>query len=62
MLFRSGSAEQDADIVMFLYSDNYDYEKLSFQKEDGTIECDIAKNRYGETGTVNLQYHINGFV
>lgn len=57
-----GSAEQDADIVMFLYSDNYDYEKLSFQKEDGTIECDIAKNRYGEIGTVNLQYHINGLV
>ena len=50
-LRESGSIEQDADIVMFLYRDMY-YNKES---EDANIsECIIAKNRHGETGTVKL--------
>jgi replicative DNA helicase len=51
-LRESGSIEQDADIVLFLYRDAY-YNK----GEDANInisECIIAKNRHGETGTVKL--------
>jgi len=50
-LRESGSIEQDADIVMFLYRDAY------YNKDSATpniSECIIAKNRHGETGTVNL--------
>ncbi len=47
----SGSIEQDADIVMFLYRDAY-YNKES--PEPNISECIVAKNRHGETGTVKL--------
>ncbi len=47
----SGSIEQDADIVMFLYRDSY-YNKES--TEQNISECIVAKNRHGETGTVKL--------
>ena len=47
----SGSIEQDADIVMFLYRDAY-YNKES--TEQNISECIVAKNRHGETGTVKL--------
>ncbi|MBQ8687721.1 MAG: replicative DNA helicase [Ruminococcus sp.] len=50
-LRESGSIEQDADIVMFLYRDAY-YNKDS--ASPNVSECIIAKNRHGETGTVNL--------
>lgn len=50
-LRESGSIEQDADIVMFLYRDAY-YNKDS--ASPNISECIIAKNRHGETGTVNL--------
>ncbi len=53
-LRESGSIEQDADIVMFLYRDGY-YNK---QAEDVTLaECIVAKNRHGETGTINLRWN-----
>lgn len=52
-LRESGSIEQDADIVMFLYRDAY-YNK---DTQDPTLaECIVAKNRHGETGTVNLRF------
>ena len=52
-LRESGSIEQDADIVMFLYRDAYYNEDTP----DPTIaECIVAKNRHGETGTVNLRF------
>jgi replicative DNA helicase len=50
-LRESGSIEQDADIVMFLYRDAY-YNKES--QQPNVAECIVAKNRHGETGTVNL--------
>ena len=50
-LRESGSIEQDADIVMFLYRDAY-YNKES--EKQNISECIVAKNRHGETNTVNL--------
>jgi len=52
-LRESGSIEQDADIILFLYRDAY-YEKES---ADQTVaECIVAKNRHGTTGTINLSW------
>ncbi|MBC6004591.1 Replicative DNA helicase [uncultured Clostridium sp.] len=50
-LRESGAIEQDADIVMFLYRDEY-YHPDSERKNIG--EVIIAKNRHGETGSVEL--------
>ncbi|MCM3123601.1 replicative DNA helicase [Mesobacillus sp. AQ2] len=49
----SGSIEQDADIVAFLYRDDY-YDKESEDKN--IIEIIIAKQRNGPTGTVKLAF------
>ena len=50
-LRESGSIEQDADIVMFLYRDEY-YNPET--EKPGVAECIVAKNRHGETGTIEL--------
>ena len=52
-LRESGSIEQDADIVMFLYRDDY-YNENSEKRN--IAECIIAKNRHGETGKVELAW------
>lgn len=52
-LRESGSIEQDADIVMFLYRDDY-YNKET--AEPNVAECIVAKNRHGETDTVRLSW------
>lgn len=49
----SGSIEQDADIVAFLYRDDY-YDKETENKN--MIEIIIAKQRNGPTGTVTLAF------
>lgn len=50
-LRESGSIEQDADIVMFLYRNAY-YDKTD--PNVNSCECIVAKNRHGEPGTVPL--------
>ncbi len=55
----SGSIEQDADIVLFLYRDAYyDAEKSSDEDLSDTTksECIVAKNRHGETGVIPLHW------
>lgn len=49
----SGSIEQDADVVMFLYRDEY-YDPESQDK--GIMECIIAKQRDGSTGKLQFAY------
>src|SRR5438270_4953244 len=51
-LRESGSIEQDADVVIFLYREVY------YNKTDttGLSEIIVAKNRNGPTGTINLRF------
>ena len=52
-LRESGAIEQDADIVLALYRDDY-YNKET--ENPNVAECIVLKNRRGETGTVELQW------
>ena len=57
-LRESGSIEQDADQVMFLYRDEYyiNEKKNADEVEIGTSEVIVAKNRHGELGTVKMAF------
>lgn len=48
----SGAIEQDADEVLFLYREGY-YDENA---DPNLTECIVAKNRHGETGTVELRW------
>lgn len=60
----SGSIEQDADIVAFLYRDDYyrderdedDEGKVEAEEDNGEVEVIIEKNRSGTRGTVKLMF------
>lgn len=49
----SGSVEQDADVILFLYREAY-YDK---ETEDRSLEIIISKNRNGPVGSINLNYN-----
>ena len=57
----SGSIEQDADIILFLYREGY-YDKNKViggeptEVDQNSAECLVAKNRHGETGTIKLHW------
>ncbi|NLV69271.1 MAG: replicative DNA helicase, partial [Clostridiales bacterium] len=53
-LRESGAIEQDADVVMFLYRE--DYYKEEDENNTNICEIIIAKQRTGETGTVKLTW------
>jgi replicative DNA helicase len=70
-LRESGSIEQDADVVLFVYREEYyvknleprdefdpkyDEWKMHFEKVKGTADVIIAKQRHGPTGTVKLAF------
>jgi replicative DNA helicase len=48
----SGSVEQDADVIMFLYRDRY-YNKES---QNNSLEIIVSKNRNGQVGFVDVDY------
>jgi replicative DNA helicase len=65
-LRESGAIEQDADIVMFIYRDEYynkpkpddkPDERLAKERMKGKAEIIVGKNRHGKTGMVMLDFH-----
>lgn len=53
----SGSIEQDADIVLFLYREGYyDSAEVDENQDRNSGECIVAKNRHGETRSVPLHW------
>lgn len=58
-LRESGSIEQDADIVAFLYRDDYYTKEISIDENTSKSEFIVAKNRSGPTRTVDLIFKRN---
>lgn len=55
-LRESGSIEQDADIVMFLYRDDYYNKSAQEQTNVSVTELIVGKHRNGSTGTIELLF------
>lgn len=55
-LRESGAIEQDADIVLLLYREDY---QSGEHRSKGVAELIIAKQRHGPTGVINIQYDFN---
>ncbi len=59
-LRESGSIEQDADIVMFLFREDYYRSEVDEDKQDeidaNKTELIVAKNRHGKTGSIELTF------
>jgi replicative DNA helicase len=55
-LRESGSIEQDADLVIMLYSDNY---YNNYESNTSDVEVILSKHRNGPTGTVKLKFDSN---
>lgn len=58
----SGSIEQDADVVMFIYRDEYYYNREDWENQfpdkdypEGLADIIVAKHRNGPTGTISLR-------
>jgi replicative DNA helicase len=58
-LRESGSIEQDADIVMFLYRKNYYDKEKEEQEETEVIDLTLAKHRNGSIGRIQLAFEKN---
>ena len=58
-LRESGSIEQDADIVAFLYRDDYYTKKIDYEDGSSKSEFIVAKHRNGATKTINLLFRKN---
>lgn len=56
-LRESGSIEQDADVVMFLYRKDRDPNASYGEEEQGTTQLIIAKHRNGALGTIDLKFN-----
>ena len=58
-LRESGSIEQDADIVAFLYRDDYYTKQITIDENTSESEFIIAKHRSGPTATIDLVFKRN---
>ena len=58
-LRESGSIEQDADIVAFLYRDDYYHKESKIDENNSISEFIIRKHRKGPTGTIELLFKRN---
>ena len=57
-LRESGAIEQDADYVLFLYRHNYYEKDPNVDPTNEPLNVEIAKNRHGKTGTVQLNFDL----
>jgi replicative DNA helicase len=55
-LRESGAIEQDADIIMFLYREEYYLKDKTPEDKLGTAEVIIAKHRNGAVGSIDLRF------
>ncbi len=57
-LRESGAIEQDADIVLFLFREDYYLREQTPPEKKGICEIIVAKNRYGPTDTAYLKFNL----